>query len=122
MTILKIFFLTVFMALFSLIVRQDDLANAQDGFFSGKIVRIVVGSSPGGGYDYWARLLARHMPKYIPGNPEVSSNMPGGDHCGDQLRLQCGKPDGLTVEMANQLVYGPFVGDKEARFDIQKFN
>jgi tripartite-type tricarboxylate transporter receptor subunit TctC len=54
-------------------------ANAQDNFFSGKTVRIVVGSSPGGGYDYWARLLARHMSKSIRGNPEVVvQNMPGG--------------------------------------------
>ena len=125
MTILKIFFLPVFMALFSLIVRQDDLANAQDGFFSGKIVRIVVGSSPGGGYDYWARLLARHMTKYIAGNPEVVvQNMPGGGSLvATNYVYSVAKPDGLTVGMPNQLVYmGQVVGDREARFDIQRFN
>src|SRR4029453_2472072 len=125
MTILKMFFVTVFMALFSLIVRQNDLANAHDGFFSRKIIRTVVGSSAGGGYDYWARLLARHMPKYIAGNPEVVvQNMPrGGSLVATNYVYSVAKPDGLTVGMPNQLVYmGRLVGDKEARFDIQEFN
>ena len=100
-------------------------ANAQEDFFSGKTVRIVVGSSPGGGYDYWARLLARHMPKYIRGNPEVVvQNMPGGGSLvATNYVYSVGKPDGLTLGMPNQLVYmGQVVGDKEARFDIQKLN
>ncbi len=125
MTILRISLAAVFVALFPLVALQDDLANAQDGFFSGKIIRIVVGSSPGGGYDYWARLLARHMPKYIAGNPEVVvQNMPGGGSLvATNYVYSVAKPDGLTVGMPNQLVYmGQVVGDKEARFDIQKFN
>ena len=100
-------------------------ADAQDNFFSGKTVRIVVGSSPGGGYDYWARLLARHMPKYIPGNPEVVvQNMPGGGSLvATNYVYSVAKPDGLTLGMPNQLVYmGQVVADKEARFDIQKLN
>jgi tripartite-type tricarboxylate transporter receptor subunit TctC len=47
-------------------------------FYKGKQITVIVGSSPGGGYDIYARLLARHMGKYIPGNPSlVVSNMPG---------------------------------------------
>jgi tripartite-type tricarboxylate transporter receptor subunit TctC len=100
-------------------------ANAQDNFFSGKKVRIVVGSSPGGGYDYWARLLARHMSKSIRGHPEVVvQNMPGGGSLvATNYVYSVAKPDGLTLGMPNQLVYmGQVVGDKEARFDIQKLN
>src|SRR4029077_15167713 len=79
MTILRILFLAVFVVLFPAIAGQDDTANAQAGFFPGKIIRIVVGSSPGGGYDYWARLMAHHMPQYVAGNSEVVvQNMPGG--------------------------------------------
>src|SRR4029077_4361745 len=125
MIILRVSLLAVFVALFPFVAVQDDLADAQDGFFVGKIIRIVVGSSPGGGYDYWARLLARHMPKYIPGNPEVVvQNMPGGGSLvAANYVYNVAKPDGLTVGMPNQLVYmGQVVGDKEARFDIQKFN
>src|ERR687884_535736 len=56
-------------------------AAAQDGtaqFYKGKQVTILVGSSPGGGYDTYSRLIARHMGRHIPGNPNmVVSNMPG---------------------------------------------
>src|SRR5918992_79508 len=100
-------------------------ANAQENFFSGKTIRIIVGSSPGGGYDYWARLLARYMSKYIPGNPEVVvQNMPGGGSLvATNYVYSVAKPDGLTLGMPNQLVYmGQVVGDKEARFDIQRLN
>jgi tripartite-type tricarboxylate transporter receptor subunit TctC len=53
---------------------QDTVAP----FYRGKTVTIMVGSSPGGGYDLYARLIARHMGRHIPGNPTiVVSNMPG---------------------------------------------
>ena len=53
---------------------QEDVAT----FYKGKQVTIFVGSSPGGGYDTYSRLIARHMSKHIPGNPTmVVSNMPG---------------------------------------------
>src|SRR5262245_4824673 len=100
-------------------------AHAQENFFAGKTIRIVVGSSPGGGYDYWGRLLARHMSKYIRGNPEVVvQNMPGaGSLAATNYIYSVAKPDGLTVGMPNQAVYmGQIVGDKDARFDVQKFN
>jgi tripartite-type tricarboxylate transporter receptor subunit TctC len=47
-------------------------------FYKGKSISLLIGSSAGGGYDTYARLLARHIGKYIPGNPTVvPSNMPG---------------------------------------------
>jgi len=53
----------------------EDVAS----FYKGKTIRLVVGAAAGGGYDAYARLIARFMPKYIPGNPTiVPSNMPGG--------------------------------------------
>lgn len=54
-------------------------AAAQDsGFFSGKTITVVVGYSAGGGYDQYARMLARHLGRHIPGNPTiVVRNMPG---------------------------------------------
>ena len=55
-------------------LAQDQAAQ----FFKGRQINVVVGSSAGGGYDIYARLLSRHMPKYIPGNPAmVVTNMPG---------------------------------------------
>src|SRR6516165_2199343 len=56
-------------------------ASAQDSaaqFYKGKQITVIVGSSAGGGYDIYARLLSRHMPKHIPGNPAmVVTNMTG---------------------------------------------
>ena len=53
-------------------------AQSVADFYKNKDVEIVVGYGPGGGYDLTARALARHMPKYIPGNPKVIvRNMPG---------------------------------------------
>jgi tripartite-type tricarboxylate transporter receptor subunit TctC len=45
---------------------------AQSNFFEGKNVRIIVGLAAGGGYDVYARMIARHMGRHIPGNPTIS--------------------------------------------------
>src|SRR5262245_31306734 len=56
-------------------------AAAQDavaGFYRDKTVTVIIGSTAGGGTDLYGRLLARHMGKYIPGNPKIiPQNMPG---------------------------------------------
>lgn len=53
-------------------------AASADDFFAGKQIRVVVGASPGGGYDTFARTLAAHWGRHIPGNPGfVIANMPG---------------------------------------------
>ena len=51
---------------------------AAQEFYAGKTITIVVGAAAGGGFDTYARLFARHMPKHIPGRPAtVGQNMPG---------------------------------------------
>ena len=53
-------------------------AEADDGFYKGKTVSIIVGFGPGGGNDLYSRVLARHMAKHVPGNPTIIvQNMPG---------------------------------------------
>jgi tripartite-type tricarboxylate transporter receptor subunit TctC len=47
--------------------RADDVA----AFYKGKQMRFVVGSAAGGGYDLFARIVARHIGQYIPGNPNI---------------------------------------------------
>ena len=52
--------------------------QAQSDFYQGKTIRIIVGYSPGGGYDALARMLSRQMPKHIPGHPTILvENMAG---------------------------------------------
>jgi len=47
----------------------DETAVAN--FYRGKVIRIVIGSGPGGTFDIYSRLISRHMPRYIPGNPNI---------------------------------------------------
>src|SRR5215510_2802890 len=61
-----------------LLSTQQAVAQGSDSFYRGKTVTIVVGYSAGGGYDQYARLVARHIGRYIPGHPNVIvQNMPG---------------------------------------------
>jgi tripartite-type tricarboxylate transporter receptor subunit TctC len=98
-------------------------ARAQTkSFYEGKTVKVVVG--PSGGYDIWARMLARYMPKYIAGNPSfVVQAMPGaGSVIATNFVYNIAKPDGLTVGMPTQQIYmGEFVGSPEVKFQMRKF-
>jgi tripartite-type tricarboxylate transporter receptor subunit TctC len=80
-------------------------ATAQDAanFYKGKTVRIVVGFTPGGGYDVYARTLARHYGRHIPGNPTVVvQNMPGAASLKSVQYLSAGAPaDGTLVTTFN---------------------
>ena len=69
-------FLTAVVISLALSNFAADAATAD--FYQGKKVRIIVGYPPGGGYDFYARLMARYIGKYIPGNPHfIIENMPG---------------------------------------------
>ena len=59
------------LAIAALCGRLVSPAVAQEGFFQGKTIRIIVGFSAGGGFDAYSRTIARHMGKFIPGNPTV---------------------------------------------------
>ncbi len=98
--------------------------QAQNNFYQGKIIRVVVGSSPGGGYDLWARLMARYLGKYVPGNPEtVVQNMPGaGGVVAANYIYAVARPDGLTLGAFNPgLYFEQLVGRPEVKFDWSKF-
>jgi len=57
---------------------QPAAAQSVADFYSGKSISVLIGTSPGGGYDLYARTLARYMGRYIPGNPKLlPQNMPG---------------------------------------------
>lgn len=68
-------------------------------FFKGKTIRLIVASSPGGGFDTYSRTIARHIGKHIPGNPAVVvQNMPGAGHLiAANYLYNKAKPDGLTI-------------------------
>jgi tripartite-type tricarboxylate transporter receptor subunit TctC len=92
--------------------------------FSGKTVTILVGYSPGGGYDRVARIVARHLPRYLPGNPTVVvQNMPGANSIVAANHLyNVARPDGLTIGLFNRnLVLGQLVGVEGLRVDMRRW-
>jgi tripartite-type tricarboxylate transporter receptor subunit TctC len=97
---------------------------AQTPYYQGKTVRLVIGSTAGGGYDLWARHMARFIGKYIPGNPDVvPQNMPGaGGTVAANYVYAIAKPDGLTLGAFNPALYfDQLVGRPEVKFDWAKF-
>jgi tripartite-type tricarboxylate transporter receptor subunit TctC len=106
------------------LVSATSSSAADSSYFQGKTVRVVVGSSSGGGYDLWARLMAQHIGKHIPGNPvAVVQNMPGaGGVVAANYVYGIAKPDGLTLGAFNPALYfDQLVGRPEVKFDWSKF-
>ena len=98
----------------------DDVA----GFYGGKTVTVAIGYSAGGGYDLYARLLARYIGKYIPGNPTiVPQNMPGAGSLKVAKYLYEVAPKDGTVfgTFSRSMPLAPVEGMEGATFDSRKF-
>jgi tripartite-type tricarboxylate transporter receptor subunit TctC len=97
---------------------QDDVAN----FYRGKQVRLIVGTAPGGGYDLFARIVARHMAAHIPGQPTVIvQNLPaaGGLVMTNQL-YAVGPKDGTAIGVPiNGIPTAPLL-QQGAQFDATR--
>lgn len=116
-------FLLGFTAL--LLASRSPVQAQQEPFYKGKAIRVVVGFTSGGFYDRWSRLLARYVPKYLPGNPEmVVQNMPGaGGLIAANHVYTVARADGLTIGMTSYGMYlDQLVGRKEVQYDVRKFN
>jgi tripartite-type tricarboxylate transporter receptor subunit TctC len=99
-------------------------AYAQGDFYRGKNLSIIVGYNPGDAHDLWARAYARHMGKYIPGEPNIIvRNMPGG---GTMIAANyvygVAEADGTTLgSIFPALYFAQLTGRKEVKFDWPKF-
>jgi tripartite-type tricarboxylate transporter receptor subunit TctC len=113
----------LFTAIFAISIANTPTPAADD-FYQGKIVRFVVGFEAGGGFDVYTRLIARHISKYIPGNPTtIVMNMPGAGSlvAANDLYARA-KPDGLTIgTFAGPLVLQHVLGLQGAAFDGRRF-
>ncbi len=92
-------------------------------FYKGKIIRFVVGFPPGGGYDTYTRAVARHIGKYIPGNPTpIVQNMGAGSPIAANSIYNRARPDGLTVGVwSSGRVLRQALGDRSVKFKGDKF-
>jgi tripartite-type tricarboxylate transporter receptor subunit TctC len=109
---------------FSLVFICFSKVHAQAPFYEGKTIRIVVGLPAGDAYDLYARMLAAHMGKYIPGNPNIIvQNMPGASTMITANHVyNIGKPDGLTFgSILPSLYFDQLLRRKEVQFDWTKF-
>ena len=94
-------------------------------FYAGKTVTLLIGFGSGGGNDIWARMVARHMGKHLPGNPNiVPQNLPGagGLLVANQL-YNVSPKDGSVIALINRgIPMEPLLGGAGTQFDPLKFN
>jgi tripartite-type tricarboxylate transporter receptor subunit TctC len=112
-------------ALTVLLGASSACAQAPAEFYKGKTIELDIGLSVGGGYDAYARMLARTMGKYIPGNPAiVPKNMEGAGSMRLANYLYNAAPrDGTTFGTINRgTPFEPLLGNRGAQFDATKFS
>jgi len=93
-------------------------------FYKGKTIRLIVGLPPGGGYDLYSRVIARHMGKHIPGSPTIIvENMTGaGSVIAANYIYKAAKPDGLVIgHILGGLFLQQLLGNPGIEFDGRKF-
>jgi len=102
-------------------------AAAQDvaDFYRGKSINMIVGFNPGGGADAYARLIARHLGRYIPGNPTiVLRHMQGaGSVIGANYVFNVSPKDGSEIGLfAGNIIIDPLIGGTQYKYDSRAFN
>jgi tripartite-type tricarboxylate transporter receptor subunit TctC len=100
-------------------------ADPVSDFYQHKTITLIAGFPPGGGYDTYVRVLARHYGEFIPGHPTiVPANMLGAGSMNAANHIYNDEPNDGTVlgEFASSVIMEPLLGDKAARFDPAKFS
>jgi tripartite-type tricarboxylate transporter receptor subunit TctC len=109
----------------SVLALTPSHAQSVAEFYKGKTVDLYIGTSVGGGYDAYGRMVARHLGKHIPGNPNVvPKNMEGGGGIRLANALYNALPkDGSVIASFNRSAgFDPLFGNKSVQFDATKFN
>src|SRR4029453_14141490 len=100
-------------------------AQSPADFYRGKTVEVYIGTSVGGGYDAYARMLARHLGKYLPGNPiVVAKNMEGGGgmRLANFLYNPAAKDGPIFGTFNPGTGFDPLLGNRSTQFEATKFN
>lgn len=106
------------------VVSATSAPFAATPFYEGKTIAIIPGTKAGDVYDLYARLLAHHMPKYIPGRPNIIvQNMPGAASLIAANHVyRVARPNGLTIgAIYSALYFDQLVGRPEVQYDYNKF-
>jgi tripartite-type tricarboxylate transporter receptor subunit TctC len=113
------------LAMGALALRAPAAAQTAEEFYKGRQVRFIVGTAAGQDYDSWARLLARHLPRFLPGNPTfVVENMPGAGHIlATNFLFNLAPRDGSAIGMVSRnMTEAAILKLPNVRFDPAKFN
>ncbi len=122
-SILRLVGFTVLVTVF-LTAGLSPAGAAAKPYYEGKVLTIIVGYAPGGGYDRMARILSKHLPRFIPGKPAVLvQNMPGASSMiAANYLYNMAKPNGLTIGTFNRYVtLAQMLKLDGVRFDLAKF-
>ena len=116
---------TAFCVLAAAFLAATPAAATEADFYAGKSIQLLIGFSTGGGYDIYARTLARHMGRHIPGNPRlIPQNMPGaGSLKAVNFLYNAAAKDGTVIAgFAPGVVVEPLLGRSEGtQFEAPKF-
>jgi tripartite-type tricarboxylate transporter receptor subunit TctC len=99
-------------------------AESVADFYKGKQMRLIISTSPGGGYDIYSRFAASHMVKFIPGHPSVvAQNMPGAGHAraGQYMALAAPRDGSVIGTIANSMPFAQLVWPERFKFDTGSF-
>jgi len=98
-------------------------ASEASDFYRGKTLTWIVSTGPGGGHDFYARLIVKHMAKFMPETTLIVKNVGGAGHIMGANTVFFSKPDGLTIgSFSTGLVYGQIVGMQGIQFDLSKMS
>jgi len=85
-----------------LLVMLPSVTSHAKAFYERKTITLIVATKPGGGYDFYGRLMARFMEKYLPGSTVIVKNVPGAGHIIGTNEMHHSKPNGLTFATFNR--------------------
>jgi tripartite-type tricarboxylate transporter receptor subunit TctC len=108
----------------ALLFADSGPGSAQSDF-SGRTIRLYIGTGPGGGYDTYGRLVARHIGRHIPGSPAlVPQNMPGASSLTlTNFLFNTAPRDGTAIGMINQAMpTEQYLGIGNTNYDSKRFN
>ena len=118
--------LTILVAALLVCSAWANVGRAQsEPFYKGKQIKIIVGFTAGGIVDLWARLIAQHLGRQLPGNPDIIvQNMAGGGSMAAANHVyNIAKPDGLTLGLVSTgLYFDQLTGKPQVQFDWAKFS
>jgi tripartite-type tricarboxylate transporter receptor subunit TctC len=112
-------------ACLAVLVSTAGMADAESDFYKGKEIKLIISATVGGGYDIYARTLAKHLGEHILGNPVITpQNMPaaGGIAAANHL-YNVAPRDGTAIGLLqNTVPFEPFYRNKQALFDAAQFS